>query len=238
MNALPTPVPVEEGLRQGTFDIGVPNDGNLTVGPFEEPYSHGFRLLEVRAFAELQRLGLVPLNVSEDQLVKAYYTDDRRYRELLEARLPITAAHACSCGEGGQEPSRPLRRFHFQNELVDVLQPVSRRLLKPDDLFVLHTFGQLRAWLNRPPLYLLGYFLVNNITIGARATLTMTPTIRFVRANDITIGGGGNLTFRSANIHVKCQTLNGPGVLTTVDRINKFSKYVVGLGREEKESAR
>jgi hypothetical protein len=230
MKQLPTPLPVDEALRQSRIDIKVPDNTHLTVGPFEAQYSHAFHLAEIKSFTDLHRLGFVREEIKEEQLLKAVHADDRVYREAAERqRLSGQDTH-CSCEDKQNRDTVTIFRRHVQNQLIDLLQPYYRQSLTAEDLVIRQAYGQANMWVNRPPRYLVGLFVLNNIEVGDNATLTMTPTVQLLHANEITIGHNGHLKFASGSITVRCKVLNGPNPfkLSTL----QVDKYVKGLSRE------
>jgi hypothetical protein len=233
MNKLPTPIPVDEALRENGIDISVPAGTSLTVGPFEAQYSQAFRLAEVRSFTDLHRLGFIRKEIAEDQLTKAIHADDRTFRESVQHQRLSGHDSACSCEDRrGRGEATPSRR-HVQSQLIELLQPLYRQSLTADDLLTRHTYGHAKQWLNRPARYLVGLFVVNDITVGDNATLTMTPTVERLNANEISIGNNGHLSFTSGNIHVRCRALHGPSPFTSSTLA--VDKYVKGLSREIRE---
>lgn len=223
MRKLPDVVSVEAALRKPSRSINVPNGEVVTVGPFNE-HAKGFRLVEITNFEDLHRLGFVPDQVSEDHAVKALRADERAHREGVRRRTGISDPCSCGSQDGNQTP-RILRR-HFQDNLIELLQPLYRQSLTADDPAVIHPFQRLQSWLNRPSRLLLGLYALEDINIGKNATLTMTPTVRALYANNINIDDFGRLHFQSGNVHVRCATLNGP------TRLLQIKKYIPGLSRE------
>jgi hypothetical protein len=227
---LPTPVTVEEAMRDAEFDVTVPDGMVMAAGPFEAEYADAFRLAEVTAFADLQRLGFIPDLVDENSLVEAVRADERVFRGLLHRRGTADPDPSCACAAGHADGAPTLARRHVQDRLVDLLQPLHRDVLRADDPAVLHAYHHARAWMARPNRYLVGIYALNDINIGDRATLTMTPTVQALHARDITIGDEGRLRFTGGGVHVRCRTLNGPSRFAS----GNLDKYVRNLGREER----
>ena len=221
MSELPDVVSVEEALRRSSLSIRVPDREEMTVGPFSaQPKS--FQLAEIRNFKDLHRLGFVADQISEEHAVQALRADERAHREAVRQGAGAT----CSCDAAeGSLVRQPLRR-RFQDSLIEILQPLYRQSLTADDPAVVHPFRRLQAWLERPSIYLIGICVLKDIDIGKSATLTMTPTVRALYANNINIGDFGRLHFQSGNVHVRCASLSGPEVLFQVN------KHIPGLDRE------
>lgn len=225
MRELPTPISVEEALRDARLSLNVPEGMELTAGPFEEQFFEAFHLVEVRAFDDLRQLGFIHREISEEQMVGAIRADDQSHRESLERVTNYSSS--CSCERQNQQEMKISRR-QFQNNLINLLQPLHRDLLKVDDPAVIHPYYHARAWLSRGSQYIVGIYSLFDINIGDKATLTMTPTVQALYANDINIGKNGRLRFTSGGVHVRCKTLNGPSRFS--DKI--VEKYVSGLSRE------
>jgi hypothetical protein len=101
-------------------------------------------------------------------------------------------------------------RRQFQNHLIDLLQPLVSETLTSTHPMVMHTYKHVKHWLTRPDRDFIGLFALRDISIGDYATLTATPTVRALYANNITIGNEGRLRFTSGAIKVRCSTLTGP----------------------------
>ena len=227
MMKLPDVVSVEEALRRPSLRIRVADGKEMTVGPFNsEP--KGFRLVEIARFEDLHRLGFVSEQVSEDSAIQALRADERAFGAAVRRGAGTSAPCSCSATEGSRAP-RILRR-RFQENLIELLQPLYRQSLTPDDPAVVHPFRRLQAWLDRPSKYIVGLYALEDIDIGKRATLTMTPTVRALYAGNITIGDSGRLRFLSGNVHVRCATVNGP-----TRPLFEIIKHIPGLDRELSE---
>lgn len=228
---LPVPVSVEEALSAPSLDIHVPEGSELTVGPFEKRHAEAFRLAEVRSFEDLHRLGFIREEITEDEMTAALRHDERLFREAGR-KFEAKAAHrsGCDCADHQPGMQAAVHRRQYQDHLIELLQPLSRDLLGTDNSLVRHHYHHARAWLSRPGLYLIGIISLNNIDIEDRATLTMTPTVRALYANEINIGKFGVLRFTSGGVHVRCNVLNGPQRWAT--EVKDISKYMKGLGRE------
>lgn len=227
MREIPTPISVEEALRDTSLSLDIPEGTELTVGPFEEQFFEAFHLVEVRSFDDLRQLGFIHREISEEQMIRAIRADDLSHRESLER----VTSHSSSCSCEGQDYQREIRisRRQFQNNLIELLQPLHRDLLKANDPAVIHPYHHSKAWLSRSSLYIVGIYSLFDINIGDKATLTMTPTVQALYANDINIGRDGRLRFTSGGVHVKCKTLNGPSRFSDLKLVEK---YVGGLSRE------
>lgn len=227
MRELPTPISVEEALRDTRLSLDVPEGTELTVGPFEEQFFEAFHLVEVRLFDDLQQLGFINREISEERMIGAIRADDQSYRESLER---VTSHNSsCSCERQDHQQEIKISRRQFQNNLINLLQPLHRDLLQANDPAVIHPYHHARAWLSRASLYIVGIYSLLDINIGDSATLIMTPTVQALYANDINIGKNGRLRFTSGGVHVKCKTLNGPNRFSDLKLVEK---YVSGLSRE------
>jgi hypothetical protein len=231
MRELPAPISVEEALQSIDFDINVEEGTAITVGPFEEQFADIFRLAEVRAFEDLQQLGYIHRELNEEALATALRADDRLFRE---ARRQPSAGQPCDCGDEKSQEMSTISRLQVHDHLIELLQPLFRSDLSPDHPAVLHTYHHTRKWLTRPSMILVGLFAINDINIGDEATLTMTPTVHALYANDISIGQNGWLRFQSGGVHVRCNSLNGPS-LPLAAGMSKIDKYVQGLALEARE---
>ncbi len=223
MRKLPDAVSVEQALQRPSLSIRVPDGKEMTVGPFNEQ-PKCFRLAEIVSFEDLHRLGFVSDRISEERAVQALRADERAHREAVRQGAGMVGSCSCHAEEGSQA-ARILRR-RFQDNLIELLQPLYRQSLTAEDPAVVHPFRRLQDWFNRPSKYIVGICLLEDIDIGKSATLTMTPTVRALYVNNINIGDFGRLHFQSGNVHVRCASLNGPTRLVNV------KKYIPGLDRE------
>lgn len=232
MRELPKPVPVSEALRETSIDINVPEGATMVAGPFERQHFDAFRVAEVTSFKDLQVLGFVPQQVSEEQLTRAIRQDDREHAAWLHRTRTASSSH-CTC-EGSQRRSEaaPARRY-FHNNLVEVLQPLFRGALTADDPAVKHTYHHARTFLSASRLAI-GLFRLRDINIADNATLTMTPTVQALYANDVNIGRNGRLRFTGGGVYVRSRTLNGPSLVAEA-LATPASNYIRGLARETRE---
>lgn len=223
MLKMPDVVSVEEALRKPSLSIRVPDGEVMTFGPFNA-HAKSFRLAEITNFKDLHRLGFVSDQISEERAVKALRADERAHREAVRQGTGMLGPCPCGSQDGPQVP-RILRR-RFQDSLIELLQPLYRQSLTADDPAVVHPFRRLQAWLDRPSQHLVGLYALEDIDIGKNATLTMTPTVRALYAKNINIDDFGRLHFQSGNVHVRCATVNGPTLLSQIN------KHIPGLDRE------
>jgi len=224
---LPAPISVEEALRSQTETIRVPDGTERVVGPFDD-HSEMFRIAEVTRFKDLHLLGFVPPEITEDEAVRAIRADTLAHR--IAVREADARSSGCSCHGGAVAVPALPRRSRFQDHMIGLLQPLQQATLSVDDTTVRHTWRRLEAWLSRPSRYLLGLISLGDIDIGSRATLTMTPTVKALYARNITIAGEGRLHFTGGTIHVRCETLTGPG---RFDERSAISRFLPGFSLEQ-----
>lgn len=211
-NQLPEPVSAAEAIRDSDTHIRVPDGAEVVIGPFERQYANAFRIARIGTFKDLQTLGFVSSNLSEEQITRAYRNDERAFRDAIvsvsPSYLPVAAAPSCGCGEKRVAPARPSRR-HFQNHLVELLQSSITQTLSPSHPAVVHAYRHVKSWLSLGP-HVVGIYALSDIVIGDHATLTNTPTVKALYARDITIGKEGRLRFLGGSVKVRCRNLNGP----------------------------
>jgi hypothetical protein len=106
MREFPEPIYVEDALRGNGVQIEVPPGEILTIGPFEERYADVYRIAEVRSFADLQALGLVPDGISEQEASAALVADDRDFR----GRRDLGDRPNASCQDGRPAEARAISR--------------------------------------------------------------------------------------------------------------------------------
>jgi hypothetical protein len=227
----PDPISVERALSKRSGTIRVPDGKEMIVGPFNQN-SEDFRLAVVTKFTDFHKLGFIPKKVTEDAAVAALQADDRSYRQALrrmeESHGMVKAS--CSCKPRDYSASPLLKRRYYVDRFIEVLQPLYREPLHADDPAVVHPFRHVARWLERPNRYFIGLFCLEDINIGKKSTLTMTPTVKAVYANNINIAADGRFRFTSGFVHVRCNELNGPGILKT--SIADVRRYLPGFSRE------
>jgi hypothetical protein len=230
---LPPPISVEAALEPTGRNIEVPQGETITMGPFEPHYASGFRIAEVKRFDELHRLGFVNEKVGEQDARSALLADARLFRELsFRSQLQSGTAHPCNCG-GAESPVQTFKRSSLQQNLIDVLQPLSTSSLDARSPLVLHTYRNLTRFFSAS-LFLVGLFRLQDISIGDRATLIMTPAVSALFAGTITIGNSGTLRFQAGAVHVRCTTLSGPSRFSQqVTNLARYGRYLAGISREQ-----
>ncbi len=207
---LPKPIPASEAIKSSGVNIKVPDGTTLRIGPFERQYAELFRIASVDSFSDLHTLGFIPRELREEQVVQAFRLDERAFREATLGRSPVLTrqeSSGCSCG-GHASQTVPLRR-HFQNNLIDLLQPAIRDTLTTVHPMVAHTYHHTKSWLSRRNS-LVAMYSIEDVYIGDHATLTNTPTVQAFFARNIEIGKEGRLQFLSGSVKVRCSKLTGP----------------------------
>lgn len=206
----PQPMRVIDALANPTHSIEVPDGETDIAGPFTERHAGGFRVAEIQSFDDLQLLGVIPAGVVEDDVMVALRQDDQRF----QAARPLgDAPQECGgrCGPDRAVATPAVSRGHFQDHLIEVLQPHFGSGLSPTDPAVMHVYRQARTYLSRASRNFLGIYNLVNITVGQDAVLEMSPAVGGVYVADtISIGDGGRLRFRGGSVHVRCTELKGP----------------------------
>jgi hypothetical protein len=236
MRDLPRPISVAEALRETGIDITVPEGASVVAGPFQRQHHEAFRLAEVTSFKDLHLLGFVHPQVSEERVAQAIRKDDRDYLEWTRNHGAARPT-GCSCDEAHARPevsSAVVGRRKFHNNLAELLQPLFRATLAVDDPAVVHTYHHASRYL-ASARFAVGIYRLRDINIADNATLTMTPTVHAVYANDVNMGRNARFRFTSGGVHVRSRTLNGPSlVLDSVSAV--AAKGLRGLARETKET--
>jgi len=222
---LPKPISASEAVKSSGVEIRVPDGTSLTIGPFERQYAEFFRIARVEAFSDLHTLGFIPREFREEQVVQAFRSDERAFREATLGRPRALASRTssdCKCG-GHSGAVAPARR-HFQNNLIDLLQPAVRQTLTLDHPLITHTYRHTRLFLSRR-ISLVGMYSIDDVYIGDHATLTNSPTVQVFFARNIEIGKEGRLRFLGGAVKVRCKQVSGPVP-------DYLRVYVPGLAQE------
>lgn len=237
----PQPMRVIDALANPTHSIDVPDGETAVAGPFAERHFEGFRVAEIQSFDDLQLLGVIPAAVAEDDVMVALREDDRLFRASQQRTGAPLRDSSGRCARGQDVMTPAVGRAHFQDHLIEVLQPRFGSGLSPTDPAVMHVYRQARTRLARTSRNFIGIYNLLNINVGKDAVLEMTPAVGGLYVADaITIGDNGRLRFRGGSVHVRCTELNGPR--TPIDTVtigspwnlnqHLLSKYVRGWNLE------
>jgi hypothetical protein len=212
MREFPQSIDVGRALQSNGVTINVPPRESITIGPFETRHAETFRIAEVRSFSDLQSLGLVPRNLSEDVARDAMLGDDDEFRTLRRTARSAPEHGECSCHEqeAGHGPS--IRRSRVQSRLAEALassMPAFRRSAAREDAGVVHIYQHLRRWFDQPAAFLVGLVRANSIFIETDGVLVMSPTVSVLDVDTIDIRLGGRLRFQGSSVNVRCGTMNG-----------------------------
>jgi hypothetical protein len=208
MRELPAPVRAREA-REGTgVSIEVPAGERRLVGPFGD-YDDVFRIVEVSRFEDLQELRLIPEGISEQDAIDAVLADEKVWQQ---ERLRHTMdAGGCDCSESDRiSDSTPVRRSRQFTNLVELLEAAYQRPMSVDDPGVMLARHHLTRWIQRPPIYLVGWAAADVIHVAQNGLLVMSSTVHAVNASTITLEDDARLRFESGYVNVRCDTLNGP----------------------------
>lgn len=201
---------VIDALAKPEHSINVPDGETAVAGPFAEHHAEGFRVAEIVSFDDLQLLGVIPAGVAEDDVLVALREDDRLFRSSPQIG-GILPAGSGRCVRDREASTPAISRAHFQDHLIEVLQPRFGSGLSPTDPAVMHVYRQARTRLSRASRHFIGIYNLVAIDVGQNALLEVTPAVGGVYvADNITIGDGGRLRFRGGSVHVRCTELNGP----------------------------
>lgn len=204
---LPEPISAERAVRQQGHDVRVPDSQSRTIGPSDEETNELFRVVAIRTFDDLRLLGFVHPQLDQPGVLAAIRADNQQHRALIGS-ISHRMSDGCGCGGGcGAHDGPRIQRAH--SNLINVLQPLVNDELWPLHPAVLHTRSYISRFVAGTFKYI-GMFTLNDITVGDNATLTMSPSVSLLHANDITIGKQGRLRFAGSGVKVKCRTLNGP----------------------------
>jgi len=222
---LPKPISASEAVKSSGTEIRVPDGASLTIGPFERQYAELFRIARIESFSDLHTLGFLPREFREEQVVQAFRSDERAFREAKSGQPRASVSRMtsdCRCGEHSGAPV--LVRRDFQNHLIDLLQPAVRQTLTADHPLITHTYRHTRLFLSKR-ISLVGMYSIDDVYIGDHATLTNTATVQVFFARNIEIGKEGRLRFLGGAVKVRCKQVSGPAP-------DYLRVYVPGLAQE------
>jgi hypothetical protein len=209
------PMDAATALEASRRDLRVAERETAEVGPGASE-TNCFHLVWVREYSDLQTLDLVPPDLEHERVREAITADDADAYDLARDRFRRgQRSGECSCAEGPfgfRTTYNRLRRLHHPN-LARVLSDHFGQQIAWDDLLA----RVVRAWHSRlvdlrAPL-LVGLLALNDIDIGAHATLRVLRTVDILSAHDIRIGDEGRLDFQGGGVKVRCASLTGPHAL-------------------------
>ena len=212
MREFPQSIDVSRALQSNGVSINVPPGESLTTGPFEARYAEAYRIAEVRSFADLQSLGLVPRDLSEEVARDAMLGDDDEFRTLRRTARNAAERGECSCHEQTAGHGSSIRRSRVQSRLSEALASSTRGFRSAaarEDAGVVHVYQHLRRWFDQPANFLVGLVRANTIFIETDGLLVMSPTVNVLDVDTIDIRLGGRLKFQGSSVNVRCGTLNG-----------------------------
>lgn len=223
MRTFPTPLSATAALQDSGTTIDVPDGESIAIGYFSESYPEVYRIAEVRQFEDLQTLGLVPEDLSEQDTIRAISEDDASFNQ----QTPTTRlARGTRCADCAPEAGLVKRRW-FQANLAQLLAKSYKRNVAPDGPEVLNVHYHVSRVLNSRGVLLVGIAYPNDVNVGVGSTLHMAPTVHVLNANVITIKSEGVLRFEAANVRVRCNELNGPDDPPVIIPDLDIPKYVI-----------
>jgi hypothetical protein len=165
-----------------------------------------FETVVVRAFRDLQALGVAPAELTEAHVRKAIADDD--LEALRHAPLP------CNCAEGHGGSTKPTSRVFF-DELRSAQHPHLARLFS-DKTGIEHGWDSipvrvLAGAMSRLALHelYLELLLVRDIIVRSNATLFVDAAVSLLRARDIQLYVGARLVMAGACSKVVCRSVQG-----------------------------
>lgn len=217
-----TPCTPAEALRREPVSLEVDDDTQLALSPMRRSQHRYFARVRLSGFADLQVLGLVPRRIKEQAVRTAIASDDEQALRLATDRLARGGARPparCGCaGEGageGEAEQRPgPQRASFTQELDAAYREIRRDYHPALARVLSEHHGVELAWnsplaasvkgwaskVSRESLSLVGLF--QDITIGRKATLELTPASRVLLARSIRIHREGRLVHRGAYLRL------------------------------------
>jgi hypothetical protein len=200
-------VSVEEALHSRGVSIVVPERENHSVGLLGDSFHDAYRIADISRFEELQLLGLVPQELTEQQAADVLAADEREFRDRRNA----VVERECSCnGQENGAQGRHMKRSHAN--LAEVLGNSRGRPVQADGLDVANVYRHLSRWINRKSNLAIGIARADEMQIAG--TLDFSETVHHIVTETIDIWPSGTLRLRGGYVQVVCEELNGvaPGV--------------------------
>jgi hypothetical protein len=221
---LPGVVSIKEVMQRKSESLIIPAEKTVDIGPDQKDYAKFFSVVQIRSFQDLQDLGLIPAELSEEKAKQAITRDGNEAFAIAQTRLRQgSSPKPCSCHgeEGKQGEERPayrdqirgvyneVRKAHHPN-FAQVLSEVYRAEVAFDDPIVAHVHAFISGlYAGRFTVTKVPVLKIADITIQKNATMNVGSTTKLLFANDIRIYSGGKMKLNSSFTKIKCSSIQG-----------------------------
>jgi hypothetical protein len=216
-----TVTPIKRVLEKTGRDIVVPEGREITVGPEEREFAELFSLVEIRSFADLQDLTLIPQGLDEKRVLQAIADDDAEALSAARNYLqPQSKSGGCDCLQS--EEGTPLK-LHYRSDLRTTYNGIRKTQNPHLSRLLSDLYSKPIEWDSPISAHILWWMLKKNalsairgfvlkpknITILSNATLSLSASTKLLWANDIRIHAGGKLKSNSSYMKIKCNSVQG-----------------------------
>ena len=191
----------------------VPEDQEMVLSPDNPNFARSFARVQLKSYADLQLLGLVPRHLSEDKVRKAISADDAEVYQMATRALSLSTP--CDCSGHAALTKRPLGRTRYAR-LTTVAQahhPALAAVLA--DHYGTHVAWDepvssiVRNWTFALRVGSLVHIaLLGDITINKNATLTVASPAKSLLAWNIWIERTGRLLQQGSYLKIWANSMN------------------------------
>lgn len=212
---------VDEVLRAPRDDLRVEDETEIVLDSQNERLSAARRLVEIRTFADLQQLSLIPDWLDEHRVAEALARDDEEARQLAreyvasspnrsecdcahEARAEVPFKHVY--GRALRDAYIGIRKSHSPH-LAEYMSEASKSSYQAGDLQVSRVSGYDYAVKWAPIMHYI--WALNDVEIGKNATLTLGPAEKGLYCGELRIHVGGKLVVKGSGVKIRCLSAHG-----------------------------
>lgn len=215
------PVPVDEIFAQPRESISLRPDETLDLDPSNERVRGFYHEAEIRSFADLQTLDLIPRRLDENRVREAINADDD---EVLAAAMRRAGNGDRDCGcsseDGGTTRSSKLA---YSDDLRSMYSAMRRRYnprlarILTENTGVFHNYDDIapavvthwsKNWWSTPAM-LLQLWLFMDVEVGANSTLVLGKSAKGLYCGDLRIHVGGRLVVKGSAVKIRCASATG-----------------------------
>jgi hypothetical protein len=192
----------------------VPDDQEIVLSPDNPQFARSFARVQLKAYADLQLLGLVPRYLSEEKVRKAISADDAEVYQMAARTLSLATPCDCSghaASDAAAARANPLRsaynrlRKHHHPALAAVLAYHYGTHVAWDE----PVSSIVRNWTSALRVgSLVHVALIGDITINKNATLTVAAPAKSLLAWNIWIERTGRLVQQGSYLKVWANSIN------------------------------
>lgn len=214
---------VEEVFRAPRVDLSVEDETEVVLDAENERLSEARKLVEIRTFADLQQLSLIPDWLDEHRFSEAFARDDEEARQLAREYVASSPNRSeCGCpqeaqvdvpfkqvyGRAFRDAYVGIRKSHSPH-LAEYMSEASGSSYEAGDLQVTRASGVYGAITKAMSPIMHYIWALNDVEIGKNATLTLGPAEKGLYCGGLKIHVGGKLVVKGSGVKIRCLSAHG-----------------------------